>query len=54
MDELSALPPYEAKIFMLWAAKATEEYFKNPDVKRRFEEWMRQREKAQSNKDVEK
>ena len=43
MNELSTLPPYEAKSFMLWIAKATEAYFENPDVKRRFEEWKKER-----------
>ncbi|MBQ8637113.1 MAG: hypothetical protein IJ423_05500 [Clostridia bacterium] len=44
MNELSTLPTYEAKSFMLWVAKATEAYFENPDVKRRFEEWKKERE----------
>lgn len=44
MNELSTLPPYEAKSFMLWLAEATEAYFQNPDVKRRFEEWKKERE----------
>lgn len=44
MNELSTLPPYEAKRFMRWVAEATERYFENPDVKRRFEEWKKERE----------
>lgn len=44
MNELSTLPTYEAKSFMLWVAEATERYFENPDVKRRFEEWKKERE----------
>lgn len=41
MNELSTLPPYEAKSFMRWVAKSAEAYFENPDVKRRFEEWKK-------------
>ena len=36
---MEQLPSYEAKSFALWVAKATEKYFENPDVKRRFEAW---------------
>ena len=43
MNELSTLPTYEAKSFMLWVAKATEAYFENPDVKERFEKWKKER-----------
>lgn len=44
MSELSTMPTYELDHFALWVAKATEAYFKSPDVQRRFEEWKRQRE----------
>lgn len=49
MNELSTLPPYEAKSFFLWVAKATEAYFENPDVKKRFEEWKKERKKREAN-----
>lgn len=48
MNELSTLPPYEARSFMLWVAKATEAYFQDPDVKKRFEEW-KEEEKLRAN-----
>ena len=44
MNTASTLPAYEMNSFALWVAKATEQYFENPDVKRRFEEWKRERE----------
>ena len=43
MNELSTLPNYEAKRFMLWVAKAAESYFEDPDVKERFEKWKIER-----------
>ena len=42
VNELSTLPPYEAKSFMLWLAEATKAYFEDPDVKRKFEEWEKE------------
>ena len=44
MSELSTMPAYEINHFALWVAKATEAYFENPDVKKRFEEWKKERE----------
>lgn len=44
-DGIATLPEAEAKIFYRWVAKAAEKYFENPDVKRRFEEWKKEREK---------
>ena len=41
MLEISTLPTYEANSFAKWVAKATEKYFENEDVKRRFEEWLK-------------
>lgn len=45
MSELSTLPEYESRRFMRWLAKATEEYFKNPENQRKFEEWQKEQEK---------
>ena len=44
MSELSTMPTYEINSFALWVAKATEAYFENPDVKKRFEEWKKEKE----------
>ena len=44
MSELSTMPEYEIRSFSRWLAKATEAYFKDPDVQRRFEEWKKERE----------
>ncbi len=44
MSELSTMPTYELNRFALWVAEATEAYFQNPEVKRRFEEWKKERE----------
>ena len=41
---LETLPAYESMSFARWLAKATEEYFKDPDVQRRFEAWKKERE----------
>lgn len=38
--ELESMPGWELKHFCLWVAKATEEYFKDPDVQRRFKEYQ--------------
>ena len=47
MSDLSTLPAYEAKNFMRWVAEATERYFENPEVKRRFEEWKKEQAKKE-------
>ena len=44
MAAISTLPKYETDSFALWVAEATERYFENPDVKRRFEKWKKERE----------
>ena len=44
MVTLSTLPKYETNSFARWLAEATERYFENPDAKRRFEEWKKERE----------
>lgn len=43
MSAIKTLPTYEAQSFISWVAEATERYFENPDVKRRFEEWKKER-----------
>lgn len=47
MSELSTMPTYELNRFALWVAKATEAYFQDPDVQRRFEEWKKEKERDQ-------
>lgn len=44
MSTLSTLPTYDINNFARWVADATERYFENPDVKRRFEKWKREKE----------
>jgi len=44
MAAISTLPTYETNSFARWVAEATERYFENPDVKRRFENWKKERE----------
>ena len=41
MATISTLPQYELNSFARWVAKATEAYFENPDVQKRFEEWQK-------------
>lgn len=43
MSAIKTLPTYEAQSFISWVAEATERYFENPDVKRRFEDWKKER-----------
>ena len=52
METISTLPPYEARSFALWVARMTEEYFKNPDVQRRFEEWRKEQMQCQEKKEI--
>lgn len=44
MSLLSTLPTYEANSFARWVAEATEKYFEDPEVRKRFEEWKKERE----------
>lgn len=37
--EISTLPLWEARNFCRWLIKAVEESFKDPEFKKRFEEW---------------
>ena len=43
MAAISTLPTYETNSFARWVVKATERYFENPAVKRRFEGWKKER-----------
>lgn len=47
MSELSTMPTYDLNRFALWVAKATEAYFQDPDVQKRFEEWKKEKERNQ-------
>ena len=49
-ETIKTLPNCEMSSFAKWIAKATEQYFKNPDVQRRFEEWKKQEQQKSSNK----
>lgn len=52
MSELSTLPEFESRNFARWIAKATEKYFEDPEVQKRFEKWKKeeeQKEKEQAN-----
>lgn len=50
MTPITTLPSYELNSFARWVAKATEAYFKNPDVQKRFEAWKTERAKEVSEK----
>lgn len=39
-SELETMPGWELKHFCRWVYKATEEYFKDPDVQRRYQEFL--------------
>lgn len=43
MTTIHTLPSYELNSFASWVAKATEAYFENPEVQKRFEKWQKER-----------
>lgn len=43
-DGLAGVPAWEMKNFCRWLVKATEEYFKDPQVQARYEAWLKERE----------
>lgn len=45
MADITTLPEYEADYFSRWLIKSTLKYFEDPEVKRRFEEWKKSRER---------
>ena len=45
MPTISTMPSFEMRRFARWLARATEQYFENPDVKSRFEKWKAEKEK---------
>lgn len=49
MESIKTLPDCDLYIFAKQIAKATEQYFKNPDVQRRFEEWKKQEQQKMKN-----
>ena len=48
MNEIETLPAYELKSFLRWVARATEKYFEDPEVQRRFEIWQKERAEKQA------
>ena len=51
MYDIDTLPEYEFNSFARWVIKATEEYFKDPEVQRRFKKWQKEkREKEKKQK----
>ena len=46
MAPISTLPTFEMNSFARWVAEATERYFENSDVKKRFEEWKKEKERV--------
>ena len=44
MQDILNIPEYDAKFFMRWVAKATEEYFKKPEVQERYQKWLKEEE----------
>ncbi len=45
MTGIQTIPKCDMDSFARWVAKATIAYFEDPDVRRRFEEWKKEREK---------
>lgn len=42
--DIMTLPEWEMKNFCRWLIKATEKYFEDPEVQKRFEEWKKERD----------
>ena len=53
MDSFQGMSSYDINRFLLWVARATEEYFKDPEVQARFEAWKLERENKQKLIDTE-
>lgn len=49
MIDILNMPEYDAKFFMRWVAKATEEYFKRPGVQERYQKWLKEEEEKKKN-----
>ena len=49
--DIKTLPEYEMRYFARWIARATEAYFENPDVKRRYEEWLKKENEIAEDKE---
>ena len=43
--ELETMPGWEMKYFCRWVVKAAQEYFKDPDVQRRFAEFLEEKKR---------
>lgn len=43
--ELETMPGWELKYFLRWVARATEEYFKDPEVQRRYNEFLEEKKR---------
>ena len=48
--DISTMPGWERNYFLRWVFKATEEYFKDPDVQRRFEIFMEEKRRKAAEK----
>ena len=44
MGAFQGMSSYDVNRFLLWVARATEEYFKDPQVQKDFEVWKKERE----------
>lgn len=44
MASLGLVSSYDEYSFAKWVAKATQKYFENPDVQKRFKEWQHKKE----------
>ena len=50
MASITTLPTYETKSFARWVAQATEKYFENEEVQKRFENWKNEKAKMKNSK----
>lgn len=48
--DVSTLPSWEMKSFCRKIARMTEQYFKDPEVQKRFEIWQAERKKKEEEK----
>ena len=50
MSAIQTVPKREMKSFCRWVAQATEKYFENPEVQKRFEAWKKERDQNEQTK----
>lgn len=45
MSDISTTPTWELNHFCSWLVKGVEAYYENPENQRRYEEWLKEKER---------